>query len=105
MKIEDVRTEWLRVPTSPPIADSTHVLRFMDLIVVEVRAGNHSGWSYMLSFDYAPALLKESSIRNSSVMSWVVPQMRSGLFTSRICRRRSISVERASPCGVLQPLI
>ncbi len=45
MKIEDVRTEWLRVPISAPIADSTHVLRFMDLIVVEVRAGNHSGWS------------------------------------------------------------
>jgi len=58
MKIEDVRTEWLRVPISPPIADSSHILRFMDLIVVEVRAGDHSGWSYMLSFDYAPALLK-----------------------------------------------
>jgi L-alanine-DL-glutamate epimerase-like enolase superfamily enzyme len=58
MKIDDVRTEWLRVPISPPIADSSHVLRFMDLIVVEVRAGDHSGWSYMLSFDYAPALLK-----------------------------------------------
>ena len=58
MKIEDVRTEWLRVPISPPIADSTHVLRFMDLILVEVRAGDFSGSSYMLSFDYGPALLK-----------------------------------------------
>jgi L-alanine-DL-glutamate epimerase-like enolase superfamily enzyme len=58
MKIRDVRTEWLRVPISPPIADSTHVLRFMDLIVVEVAAGDVSGSSYMLSFDYAPALLK-----------------------------------------------
>ena len=49
---------WLRIPLSQPIADSTHVLRFIDLILVEVRAGDHVGTSYMLSFDYAPALLK-----------------------------------------------
>ncbi|MFN7998070.1 MAG: mandelate racemase/muconate lactonizing enzyme family protein [Bryobacteraceae bacterium] len=58
MKIEDIRTDWLRVPITPPIADSTHVLNFMDLIVVEVRAGDYTGCSYMLSFDYAPGLLK-----------------------------------------------
>jgi L-alanine-DL-glutamate epimerase-like enolase superfamily enzyme len=58
VKIDDIRTDWLRVPFSPPIADSTHVLKWMDLILVEVRAGEHTGSSYMLSFDYAPALLK-----------------------------------------------
>ena len=58
VKITDIRTEWLRVPIIPPIEDSTHVLRCMDLILTEVRAGEHSGWSYMLSFDYASALLK-----------------------------------------------
>ncbi|HVT93649.1 MAG TPA: mandelate racemase/muconate lactonizing enzyme family protein [Bryobacteraceae bacterium] len=58
MRISDLRTEWLRVPINPPIADSTHVLRFMDLIVVEIRAGDHTGCSYMLSFDYGSALLK-----------------------------------------------
>jgi L-alanine-DL-glutamate epimerase-like enolase superfamily enzyme len=58
VKIDDIRTEWLRVPISPPIADSTHVLNWMDLILVNVRAGECSGSSYMLSFDYAPALLK-----------------------------------------------
>jgi L-alanine-DL-glutamate epimerase-like enolase superfamily enzyme len=58
MTIDDVRTEWLRVPISPPIADATHVLHFMDLILVEVRAGEFCGSSYMLSFDYGPALLK-----------------------------------------------
>jgi L-alanine-DL-glutamate epimerase-like enolase superfamily enzyme len=58
MKIDDIRTEWLRVPISPPIADSTHVLRFMDLILVAVRAGEFFGNSYMLSFDYGPALLQ-----------------------------------------------
>ncbi len=58
MKIDDIRTQWLRVPISPPIADSTHVLRFMDLILVEVCAGEFSGSSYMLSFDYGPVLLK-----------------------------------------------
>jgi L-alanine-DL-glutamate epimerase-like enolase superfamily enzyme len=56
--IEEVRTDWLRIPLSQPIADSTHVLNFIDLILVEVRAGDHVGTSYMLSFDYAPALLK-----------------------------------------------
>ncbi len=58
MIIDDIRTEWLRVPISPPIADSTHVLNWMDLILVEVCAGDFSGCSYMLSFDYAPRLLK-----------------------------------------------
>jgi len=58
MTIEEVRTDWLRIPLSQPIADSTHVLRFIDLILVEIRAGDHVGTSYMLSFDYAPALLK-----------------------------------------------
>jgi L-alanine-DL-glutamate epimerase-like enolase superfamily enzyme len=58
MNIEEVRTDWLRLPLSQPIADSSHVLRCIDLILVEVRAGEHVGSSYMLSFDYAPALLK-----------------------------------------------
>jgi len=58
MKIEEVRTDWLRIPLSQPIADSTHVLRCIDLILVEIRAGEYVGGSYMLSFDYAPALLK-----------------------------------------------
>lgn len=58
MRIDDVRTEWLRVPFSPPIADATHVLRVLDLIVVNVHAGDHVGTAYMLSFDYAPLLLK-----------------------------------------------
>jgi L-alanine-DL-glutamate epimerase-like enolase superfamily enzyme len=58
MKITDIKTEWLRVPFATPIADSTHELTFLDLILVEVFAGDHSGISYMLSFDYAPLLLK-----------------------------------------------
>lgn len=58
MTIKGIHTEWLRVPISPPIADATHVLEFMDIILVEVQAGDHCGSSYMLSFDYAPLLLK-----------------------------------------------
>ncbi len=58
MRIDDIHTEWLRVPISPPIADATHVLRFMDIVTVEIRAGDYVGHSYMLSFDYAPLLLK-----------------------------------------------
>jgi len=58
MKIEEIRTEWLRVPIDPPIADSTHELRFLDLVVVEVCSEGLSGWSYMLSFDYGTALMK-----------------------------------------------
>lgn len=58
IRISDVHTEWLRIPLSPPIADSTHRLNVIDLIVVEVRAGDHCGHSYMLSFDYGISLLK-----------------------------------------------
>jgi hypothetical protein len=43
LKITDIRTEWLRVPISPPISDSTHELRFLDLILVDVFAGDHVG--------------------------------------------------------------
>jgi L-alanine-DL-glutamate epimerase-like enolase superfamily enzyme len=57
-RIDDVQTEWLRVPISPPIADATHVLQFMDLLITEIRAGETCGSSYMLSFDYGSALLK-----------------------------------------------
>lgn len=73
--------------------------RFIDLIVVEVRAGGHSGWSYMLSFDYAPALLKgiiDKELKRH-VVGCSADEIRE--FTSRICRRPNISVVRASPCG------
>jgi hypothetical protein len=36
-------------------ADRRFVLRFMDILTVDVRAGDHFGHFYMLSFDYAPA--------------------------------------------------
>jgi L-alanine-DL-glutamate epimerase-like enolase superfamily enzyme len=58
VNIHTVRTDWLRIPLSQPIADSTHTLRFIDLILIEVGAGDHFGTSYMLSFDYAPGILK-----------------------------------------------
>src|ERR1017187_2340921 len=58
MKIEAIATRWLRIPLSPPIADSTHILNAIDLILVDVTAGGVTGSCYMLSFDYAPALLK-----------------------------------------------
>ena len=57
-KITDVHTRWLRVPLARPIADSTHELKAIDLILVSVQAGDWTGTSYMLSFDYAPSLLK-----------------------------------------------
>ena len=58
MKITNITTRWLRIPLTPPIADSTHVLNAIDLILVEITAGEVTGSCYMLSFDYAPALLK-----------------------------------------------
>jgi hypothetical protein len=65
-KIHDVKTDWLRIPLSQPIADSSHVLSFIDLILVEVHAGDHVGESYRLSFDYAPTLLKGMVDRHRS---------------------------------------
>jgi hypothetical protein len=38
MKIQDVRTEWLRLPLARPIADAFHVQHHIDLILVEVLA-------------------------------------------------------------------
>ena len=58
MKIENIATRWLRIPLTPPIADSTHTLNAIDLILVEVTAGGVTGLCYMLSFDYAPAVLR-----------------------------------------------
>ncbi len=58
MKIQEVRTEWLRLPLERPIADAAHVLQHVDLILVEILAGDQHGFSYMLSFDYGPELLK-----------------------------------------------
>ena len=58
MKIDDIRTRWLRVPFPAPVADATHVLESLDLITVQVSSGDFCGGCYMLSFDYAPALLK-----------------------------------------------
>jgi hypothetical protein len=41
MKIEEVRTEWLRLPLSQPIADASHVLRFLDLPPLEIRTSEY----------------------------------------------------------------
>lgn len=38
-KITDVQSPWLRVPLDRPIADSTHQLKAIDLILVSVHAG------------------------------------------------------------------
>jgi hypothetical protein len=97
--IEDVRTDSLRIPLSQPIADSTHVLRFIDLILVEIRAGDHVGTSYMLSFDYAPALLK--GIIEDELKRHVLGQPADaiGASTSEISRPRSTLGRRESQCG------
>ena len=58
MKIDEIDSRWLRVPLPRTIANSTHVLRFIDWIIVEVASGDHVGRSVMLSFDYAPELLR-----------------------------------------------
>jgi hypothetical protein len=49
MKVDDVRTDWLRIPPPQPIPDSMHVLRWIDFILIKVRASERSGWSYKLS--------------------------------------------------------
>ena len=58
MKIKDISASWLRVPLSRPLSDSTHELTCIDWIVVEVRDAECSGRSCMLSFDFAPSLMK-----------------------------------------------
>ncbi|MGB9433197.1 MAG: hypothetical protein WBQ89_13210 [Candidatus Acidiferrum sp.] len=41
MKIKEVTSDWLGIPLSQPVADSTHVLRCLALILEDVPAGEH----------------------------------------------------------------
>lgn len=59
MKIADVRTALLSVPLNPPLADSTHVLNQIQFVLVDVETDDGLvGNSFMLTFDYAPELLR-----------------------------------------------
>jgi len=58
MKIDDVRVTKLVMPLNKPIADSTHVLKKIEWIVVEILTDEGiTGNSYMLTFDYGTELL------------------------------------------------
>jgi len=41
MKMKEVITDGLQIPFSQPVADSTHVLRCLALILQDVPAGEH----------------------------------------------------------------
>jgi L-alanine-DL-glutamate epimerase-like enolase superfamily enzyme len=59
MKIRDIHTTLLSVPLNPPIADSTHTLRHIQWILVDVITDEGlQGNSLMLTFDYGPELLR-----------------------------------------------
>lgn len=59
MKIKDIRTTLLSVPLNAPIADSTHVLKRIQWVLVDVLTdGDLTGNSFMLTFDYGPDLLR-----------------------------------------------
>jgi L-alanine-DL-glutamate epimerase-like enolase superfamily enzyme len=59
MKIKDVATTWLSIPLNPPLSDSTHVLDKIEWILVDVITDQGLiGHAHMLTFDYAPELLK-----------------------------------------------
>lgn len=59
MQITDVKTTWLSLPLSSPLADSTHVLDRIEWILVDVLTDEgHTGHAHMLTFDYGPELLK-----------------------------------------------
>lgn len=61
--VTSAAVSWLRVPFAQPVADSTHTLAVIDIIVLELgdAAGNR-GTAYMLGFDYASAVLFEIAI-------------------------------------------
>jgi L-alanine-DL-glutamate epimerase-like enolase superfamily enzyme len=59
MRIKDIQTTLLSVPLNPPLADSTHVLKHIQWIVVDVFTDEGlQGNSLMLTFDYGPELLR-----------------------------------------------
>ena len=58
MKIADVRATLLCVPLSAPIADSTHVLRKIEFILVDVLTDQGlTGHAHVLTFGYGTELL------------------------------------------------
>ncbi len=59
MKIRDVKTTLLSLPLKDPIADSTHTLKSIDWILVDVYVDSGVvGCSHMLTFDYGRELLR-----------------------------------------------
>lgn len=60
MKIEEIRTTWLSVPVKEPFADATHkASSVIEWILVDlVTDEGITGRSHMLTFDYAPELLR-----------------------------------------------
>lgn len=60
MNIADVTTTWLSMPLKEPIADSTHAgTKVIEWILVDVLTNaGITGRSLMLTFDYAPELLR-----------------------------------------------
>jgi hypothetical protein len=105
MMIEEVRTGWLRIPLLQPIAHSSHELRCIDLILVEVRAGEHTGGSYMFSFDCAPAILKGivDQERTRHVIGQPADSIRA--IYERNLAPSSILGKKAWRCGALRRLL
>lgn len=59
MKILDTKTTLLSLPLKDPIADSTHTLKTIDWVLVDIFAeGGLVGSSHMLTFDYGRELLR-----------------------------------------------
>lgn len=59
MKIKDIQTTLLSVPLNPPIADSTHLLKHIQWIAVDLLTDEGlQGNSLMLTFDYGTELLR-----------------------------------------------
>jgi L-alanine-DL-glutamate epimerase-like enolase superfamily enzyme len=56
--IADFTVTWLRKPLAKPLADATHELTCLDIVVLELRdTDGRIGFSYALSFDYGTQLL------------------------------------------------
>jgi L-alanine-DL-glutamate epimerase-like enolase superfamily enzyme len=60
MKIADLTTTWLSMPLKEPIADSTHTgTKVIEWILVDILTdAGITGRSLMLTFDFAPELLR-----------------------------------------------
>ena len=86
MKIDEIDSRWLRVPLPRTIANSTHVLRFIDWIIVEVASGDATRHARLIGRYYIAVVPARNPIA-VTVSDGARHTLRHTLFADPVCTR------------------